>query len=287
MYLTHLRGTEKVFRRMKEEMAKQKNLNASLQSELDALQGTTSTTGEIGSRTRSATSTSGRGTPTLELETNRQHQKLLTQHGDLQKRFEGLQEEISAMREVLHGREKEVELTRKRAGDAEQQLESLREELERRGEAGLSSDGRQWEEVEMENRELRHENDVLSHKIGLLLDVEESGPGVVASRRRSMALQGVGSGSGGGGLNQQSRHRSTSNGGSDENGDNIQAFESLSNEIQEWGRKYTPRSPGLGNANGNGNSRRSSDLPPFEYGRSPNPSATASGSVSNGGTPQL
>jgi chromosome segregation ATPase len=179
-----IRGTEKVFRRMKvrlvmvdlasksklklhvilqDELTKQKSANAALQSELDAAQGTDGR--EAGSRTRSALS--GRATPTTEGETPRQQQRLASQNADLQRQLEGLREELSALRDVCAGREKEVEITRRRAGEAEAQLEQTRKELERY--QGEDTAARTMAEVEQENADLRQENETLNHQVMLLL----------------------------------------------------------------------------------------------------------------------
>lgn len=148
---------------LQDELTKQKSANAALQSELDAAQGTDGR--EAGSRTRSALS--GRATPTTDGETPRQQQRLASQNAELQRQLEGLREELSALRDVCAGREKEVEITRRRAGEAEAQLELTRKELERY--QGEDTAARTMAEVEQENADLRQENETLNHQVMLLL----------------------------------------------------------------------------------------------------------------------
>ena len=99
-------------------MNKQKSANQSLQSEIDSISGRSST--EPGSRTRDA---SGRATPTaFDGELSRRFQTLQIQHSTIQA-------ELSASRDVLAAREREVELLRQRVDEAEKELDGMREEL--------------------------------------------------------------------------------------------------------------------------------------------------------------
>lgn len=99
-------------------MNKQKAANTSLQSEIDSLRGRSST--EPGSRTRDA---SGRSTPSF-------NESELTRRIDkLQSQYNALQQELSASRDVLAAREREVEVLRMRCEDAEREVEGLREDL--------------------------------------------------------------------------------------------------------------------------------------------------------------
>ena len=148
---------------MQDELTKQKSTNAALQADLDAAQGTDGT--EAGARTRSALS--GRATPTIDGETPRQQQRLAIQNADLQRQVEGLREELGALRDVCAGREKEVEITRRRAGEAEAQLKDAKNELERYQSEDLGT--RSIGEIEQENADLRQENETLNHQVMLLL----------------------------------------------------------------------------------------------------------------------
>ena len=98
-------------------MNKQKDTNRSLQSEIDQLTGRPN---EPGARTRDA---SGRGTPsTSESDVSRRLDKLQTHHN-------ALQAELSASRDGLAAREREVEVLRMRCDEAEREVEGLRDDL--------------------------------------------------------------------------------------------------------------------------------------------------------------
>lgn len=101
-----------------DELNKQKSANQSLQSEIDSLSGRSST--EPGSRTRDA---SGRATPTFDGELSRKFQTIQIQN-------QTLQAELSASKDVLSAREREVDLLRQRVDEAEKVVQSLRVELE-------------------------------------------------------------------------------------------------------------------------------------------------------------
>ncbi|KAK8858500.1 hypothetical protein IAR55_002727 [Kwoniella newhampshirensis] len=120
----YVKGTEKMLKRMKDELNKQKTANASLQSEIDSLRGRSS---EPGARTRDA---SGRSTPSgifasSASETAELQRKLQT----LQNQHTKLQEDFSASQDVLHARNREVDLLRMRLEEAEREMEGLREDL--------------------------------------------------------------------------------------------------------------------------------------------------------------
>lgn len=153
-----------------DELTKQKNVNTSLQAELDSVQGTNGA--EAGSRTRTAMS--GRITPTAEGEQSRQHQRLQSQNKDLQRQLDGVNEELAALRDVCAGREKEVDITRKRIRDSEHRVATLQKELQQY-QHDESSDGRTWRELEQDNIELRQENETLSHQVMLLLADDDRG----------------------------------------------------------------------------------------------------------------
>ncbi|ORX40151.1 hypothetical protein BD324DRAFT_648753 [Kockovaella imperatae] len=117
----YVKGTEKMLKRMKDELNKQKDSNKTLQAEIDHLTGRSS---EAGARTREA---SGRSTPSsaaalADPELTRRLEKLQNQHS-------ALQAELSASRDVLAAREREVDVLRMRCEDAEREVEALREDL--------------------------------------------------------------------------------------------------------------------------------------------------------------
>lgn len=101
-----------------DELNKQKAANVSLQTEMDGLTGRSSN--EPGGRTRDA---SGRATPSsADGEISRRLDKLQTQ-------YNALQAELSASRDVLSAREREVEVLRMRCEEAEREVEVLRDDL--------------------------------------------------------------------------------------------------------------------------------------------------------------
>ncbi|WVQ73192.1 hypothetical protein IAR50_002757 [Cryptococcus sp. DSM 104548] len=106
----YVKGTEKMLKRMKDELNKQKATNATIQTELDHLRG--------------RSSVSGRSTPSsmLESDVQRRFSTLQTQH-------QKLQEDFSASQDVLSARNREADLLRMRLDEAERDLESLREDL--------------------------------------------------------------------------------------------------------------------------------------------------------------
>jgi chromosome segregation ATPase len=112
-----VKGTEKMLRRMKEELTRQKSTNAMLQSDLDSLRGISST--DAGSRTRE----SGRATPSSDGDLQRKLQALTTQHT-------ALQSELGALRSVLTAREREVEVLRSQSEETSREIDALREELD-------------------------------------------------------------------------------------------------------------------------------------------------------------
>ena len=113
----YVKGTEKMLKRMKDELNKQKAANAALQSEMDGITGRSSA--EPGARTREA---SGRATPSLDSEIARRAEKL-------QGQLNALQAELSASRDVLSAREREVEVLRMRCEESDREAENLREDL--------------------------------------------------------------------------------------------------------------------------------------------------------------
>ncbi|ORY28504.1 hypothetical protein BCR39DRAFT_535012 [Naematelia encephala] len=115
----YVKGTEKMLKRMKDELNKQKSANSSLQTEIDGLRGRSST--EPGARTRDA---SGRAAPSSnEAELSRRLDKLQNQHN-------AIQAELGASRDVLVAREREVDVLRMRCEEAEREVEVLRADLE-------------------------------------------------------------------------------------------------------------------------------------------------------------
>nr|ODN99924.1 hypothetical protein L204_02367 [Cryptococcus depauperatus CBS 7855] len=107
----YVKGTEKMMKRMKDELHKQKTSNVTLQSELDQFRG--------------RSSVSGRSTPS----TSSADVDLQRRFNTLQNQHQKLQEDLNASQDVLSARNREVDLLRLRLGEAERELDALREDL--------------------------------------------------------------------------------------------------------------------------------------------------------------
>ena len=162
-----------MMRRMKDELTKQKTTNATLQAELDAARGRSST--EPGSRTRA----NGSNTPSDDghdllrsqlVEAQKQSQRLTKENLDLQQRIETLEKDLSLMRENLMASQRELDDRYSRVEELAHEVEKLNATLAiyRKG-----SDETAVEQLTQENTNLKRENEQLSHKIHLLLEVDQ------------------------------------------------------------------------------------------------------------------
>lgn len=111
----YVKGTEKMLKRMKDELNKQKSTNTSLLAELDNMRG------RSGSVEPAGRGLSGRTTPS-ETEVQR---KLHT----LQNQCNALQAELQASQDTLNARNREMDLLRMRTEENERENEALREDL--------------------------------------------------------------------------------------------------------------------------------------------------------------
>ena len=162
-----------MMRRMKDELTKQKTANSALHAELDTVRGRSST--EPGSRTRA----NGSSTPSDDshdllrsqlVEAQKQSQRLTNENMDLHQRIETLEKDLASMRENLMASQRESD-------DRYSRVEELKHEVERLN-ATLTiyrkgSDETAVEQLTQENTHLKRENEQLSHKIHLLLEVDQ------------------------------------------------------------------------------------------------------------------
>lgn len=200
----YVKGTEKMMRRMKDELTKQKDNNTTLQAEL-----------EVARNTRSRTN--GRTTPSDDdgtrnqlLEAQRQVQRLHRENRDLNARLESFESDLEALRDKLVASQRESDDRLTQVEELQHEVDRLHASLEvARG----GSEETLLERLSNENTTLRRENEQLSHKIGLLLEVDQP----TFSRR---PISGV------------SAQRLSSS-----SSENALAFEHLSSELDDWQRQ--------------------------------------------------
>lgn len=219
----YVKGTEKMMRKMKEELTKQKNQNSVLQSELDALRGNPGARLN-GRSTPSSSDEVAEGLRSQLVESQRQAQRFSNENKDLRVRIESMERELEAMRDNLVAAQRESDERLSRIEEMEQDVERLQNSLViARG----SHDESFLEQISSENTRLKRENEQLSHKIGLLLEVDQPTFG-------GRPISGVSDG-----------RASTSS------SENAMAFENLSSELDDWQRQL---------ASSMGNRRPVSDL---------------------------
>ncbi|OBZ78636.1 Tip elongation aberrant protein 1 [Grifola frondosa] len=209
----YVKATEKTMRKMKDELTKQKALNQSMQTELDRASST-----EPSSRIRGV---NGRGTPSSDdgqellrnqlSDAQRQVQRLNGDNKDLRSRIDSLERDLENMRENVISSQRETDEHLSRIEELEQEVERLQNSLViARG----GHDETLLEQLSNENTTLKRENDQLSHKIGLLLEVDQPAFG------HGRPMSGI-----------SERRASTSS------SENAIAFEHLSSELDDWQRQ--------------------------------------------------
>ncbi|KAI0931811.1 hypothetical protein AcW2_000608 [Taiwanofungus camphoratus] len=209
----YVKGTEKMMRKMKDELTKQKALNQSIQSELD--RGSSS---EPGSRIRAV---NGRNTPSSDdsneflrnqlSDAQRQVQRLNNENRDLRSRIDNLERELEHMRDNVIASQRESDERLSRIEELEQDAERLQNSLViARG----GHDETVLEQLSNDNTTLKRENEQLSRKIALLLEVDEPAFG------HGRPISGI-----------SERRISTSS------SENAMAFEHLSTQLDDWQRQ--------------------------------------------------
>ncbi|KAI0294942.1 hypothetical protein BC826DRAFT_1104415 [Russula brevipes] len=203
-----VKETERLNRRMKDELMKQKNLNTSLLTEVDSLRGS-SGGAESSTRMRGV---NGRATPLSDdgrsseslrsqlIDMQRQSQRAASENKDLRLRIDSLEKDLGTMRSNLIAAQRESDERLSRVEELEQEVEQQRSALViARG----GHDETLLERLSNENNVLKRENEQLSHKIGLLLEDDE--PAFGRDRRISAISDRPVSGMSSDGMNYTSR----------------------------------------------------------------------------------
>jgi chromosome segregation ATPase len=159
-----------MLRRLKDELQKAKAENQALKEQLDNRSGSADSQRRI----------NGRGTPLSEdghesalrsqiVDGQRQVQRLTSENQDLHRRLDLSQMDVDRVRRELESLQREAEDRLHRIDDLEDELAELQGTLQVArggGDASLA------EHLQRENMALKHENEQLSHKIELLLEVD-------------------------------------------------------------------------------------------------------------------
>ncbi|KAG6832512.1 hypothetical protein H0H92_000141 [Tricholoma furcatifolium] len=204
----YVKGTEKMMRKMKDEMEKSKALAANLQAELD---NRSTPDGAARVNGRSTPSSQEEALRTKVVEAQKQTTRLLSENKDLRQRLDSVEKDLELLRDNLVASERQSD-------DRLSQVEELQHTVERlQSSLAIARGGHDetiLEKLSNENTTLRRENEQLSHKIGLLLEVDQPSFG------QGRPISGV-----------SARRTSTSS------SENALAFEHLSSELDDWQRQ--------------------------------------------------
>ncbi|KAJ7783574.1 hypothetical protein DFH07DRAFT_727086 [Mycena maculata] len=169
----YVKGTEKMMRRMRDELTKQKNTNVSLQADLDTARGVKTPQDRKLLNGRSTPSSDDGNDAVLRgqlVDAQRQVQRLNNENKELRLRLDNLEKDLEVLRDNLLASQRESD-------DRLIQVEDLQHEVERlQSSLVIARGGHEetlLETLSNENTTLRRENEQLSHKIGLLLEVDQ------------------------------------------------------------------------------------------------------------------
>ncbi|PPQ65782.1 hypothetical protein CVT24_011999 [Panaeolus cyanescens] len=210
--VNYVKGTEKMMRRMRDELNKHKAANTSLQADLDSLRAGKQVPGTASDPRFRALN--GRNTPSSEDESvrgqvadsQRQVQRLTNENKQLRLRLENLDKELKLVNENLSQSQQDADEHHRHVEELQSQMQQMQQALI------LARGGPNetvLEKLHNENEVLRRENEQLSQRIGLLLEVEQPPFG-------QRPLSG---------------RMSTSS------SENAHAFEAFTNELDDWSRQ--------------------------------------------------
>ncbi|KZV91323.1 hypothetical protein EXIGLDRAFT_615741 [Exidia glandulosa HHB12029] len=172
--VNYAKGTEKMLRRLKDELHKQRGVNTDLQNELKMYRAASPTDGSMRSGSRSV---NGRGTPlstedsvTLS-DAQRQNQRLISENADLSRRLETLQRDLEQLRDQLAATQRDADARLSHMEELEDEIRKLERDLEQARNAG---DAAVVERLHKQNEALQRENEELTHRVGLLLEVDHA-----------------------------------------------------------------------------------------------------------------